>query len=128
MPATTATVIWPSEYIYGFDGEPPWPLSGFPDANQAKEFASRLTTLLCHEAPGSIDFASSTFPETAQAWRDDDEAPLYLVLLGERAHFDRSHGRTDSHAAVEYLKFESDERRPLAPAAINGRTGLSRGT
>ncbi|MET9776259.1 hypothetical protein ABZ023_18695 [Streptomyces sp. NPDC006367] len=116
LPATTATVIWPNEYVYGFDGEPPWPLAGFSDAHQAEEFANRLTTLFCHGGPGTIDFASPTFPATAQTWRTEDGAPLYLALLRERAHFDRSHGRADSHAATEYLKFEAGTRRPQAPA------------
>ncbi|MFJ8785893.1 hypothetical protein [Streptomyces sp. NPDC102476] len=116
LPATTATVIWPSEYIYGFDGEPPWPLAGFPDADQAKEFANHLTTLLRNGGPGSIDFASPGFPAAAQTWRSEDGAPLYLALLGERAAFDRAHGYADSHAATEYLKFESGTRRPQAPA------------
>ncbi|MEE1741205.1 hypothetical protein PUR49_32560 [Streptomyces sp. BE147] len=117
LPATTAHVIWPSEseYIYGFEGEPPWPLAGFPDMDQAKEFADRLTTLFCHGGPGSMDFASPSFPETAAAWHTKDGAPLYLALLGERAHFDRVHGRADSHAAEEYLKFEPGAR-PHAPA------------
>ncbi|MEV5279827.1 hypothetical protein ACFYMW_26185 [Streptomyces sp. NPDC006692] len=114
LPATTATVIWPNEYIYGFDGEPPWPLAGFPDAEQAKEFAERLTTLLCHGGPGTVDFASPAFPASAQTWRAEDGGPLYLALLGERAGFDRSHGRGDSHASTEYLKFESGMRRPQA--------------
>ncbi|MGW2421440.1 hypothetical protein ACWC0C_19700 [Streptomyces sp. NPDC001709] len=116
LPATTATVIWPSEYIYGFDGEPPWPLAGFPDADEAKEFANRLTSVLCHGGPGTIDFASPDFPVAAQTWRTEYGAPLYLALLGERADFDRSHGRADSHAATEYLKFEAGARRPQAPA------------
>ncbi|MFD7552426.1 hypothetical protein [Streptomyces sp. NPDC059816] len=114
LPATTATVIWPNEYIYGFDGEPPWPLAGFPDADQAKEFAERLTTLLCHGGPGTVDFASPAFPASAETWRAEDGGPLYLALLGERAGFDRSHGRGDSHVSTEYLKFESGMRRPQA--------------
>ncbi|MFJ2629569.1 hypothetical protein ACIO6T_41010 [Streptomyces sp. NPDC087532] len=114
LPATTATVIWPNEYIYGFDGEPPWPLAGFPDVDQAKEFAKRLTTLLCHGGPGTVDFASPAFPASAQTWRAEDGGPLYLALLGQRAGFDRSHGRGDSHASTEYLKFESGMRRPQA--------------
>lgn len=114
LPATTATVIWPREYIYGFDGEPPWPLAGFPDADEAKAFAKRLTTLLCHGGPRTVDFASPAFPASAQTWRAEDGGPLYLALLGERAGFDRSHGRGDSHASTEYLKFESGMRRPQA--------------
>ncbi|MGW2657007.1 hypothetical protein ACWC1D_25535 [Streptomyces sp. NPDC001478] len=52
----------------------------------------------------------------ARIWRTEDGAPLYLALLSERAHFDRAHGRADSHSATEYLKFESGTRRLQAPA------------
>ncbi|MGW6790803.1 hypothetical protein [Streptomyces chartreusis] len=126
LPATTAETIWPDEPL-GLEGDYPWPLAALPDSHQAQAFAAQLEARFTPMEPGGVDFASPELPATALTWRDDDEGPLYLALLRERAAFDRAHGRADSPVATAYALFEEARDRPEAPAGAQWADQLADG-
>ncbi|MFE0062356.1 toprim domain-containing protein [Streptomyces sp. NPDC059003] len=121
LPATTGQTIWPEESL-GLEPHP-MPLAALPDAEQAKAFAEQLAARF---TPGGMDFAAPDLHTQAAVWHEEN-GPLYLALLAERAAFDRAHGRADSALARGYAHFEAQQDRPAPPVGMQWADQLEDG-